>query len=178
MTRMNPLRRLAATAAIVGITGFGAVALAGPALADETAPATTSVSVEAPAPAASPLTMSELIAGLFSKEKSIGNVDLSKIDAPTDMTSNDLMAILHSTANPSPLPQGAVQMKVGSLKFTFSAPVAQKVQTIVANFYAAQGYQIAYNAKGVLVIGKRICDDSQSKDWNKGCVKPQVDSRF
>jgi hypothetical protein len=177
MTRMNPLRRLAATAALVGVTAFGAVALAGPALADETAPAATS-STSVVAPVAPPVTMSDLVAGLFSKEKSIGNLDLGKVETLTPMTTSDMTAIINSTANPSPLPQGAVQVKVGSLKFTFSAPVAQKVQTIVANFYTAQGYQVAYNAKGVLSIGKRVCDDTKAKDWNKGCVNPQTDSRF
>jgi hypothetical protein len=177
MTRMNPLRRLAATAAIVGITGFGAVALAGPALADTTAPDTT-VSTSVATPAAPPVTMSELVAALYSKEKSVGNLDLGKVDTLTPMTMDDLTRIVYSTDNQSPLPQGAVQVKVGSLKFTFAAPVAQKVQTIVANFYAAQGYQVTYNAKGVLTIGKRICDVTKSKDWNKGCVNPQTDSRF
>src|SRR4051794_38158311 len=185
MTRMNPLRRFAATAAIIGATSFGAVALAGPALADETAPAAASVSVDAPAPVATPapaaapaLTMNDLIAGLFSKEKSIGSIDLAKIDELTPMTMDDLTAGMRSTANPSPLPQGAVQVKVGKLKLTLSAPVAQKAQTIIANFYAAQGYQLTYNSKGVLTIGKRICDLSKSKGWNKDCVNPQTDSRF
>jgi hypothetical protein len=177
MTRMNPLRRLAATAAIVGVTGFGAVALAGPALADTTAPAAPSSTSVATSSAPS-VTMQDLVAGLFSKEKSVGAIDLTKIDTPTPMTMNDLTGIIHSTLNPSPLPAGAVQVKVGPLKLTLAAPVAQKVQTILANFYSAQGYQFAYNAKGVLVIGQRICDVTKSKDWNKGCVTPQVDSRF
>ena len=176
MTRMNPLRRLAATAAIVGVTSFGAVALAGPALADTTAPAAPSVSVSAPT--TSPVSMSDLVAGLFSKEKSIGSIDLTKIDEMTPMTIDDLTAVVNSTANPSPLPEGAVQVKVGKLKLTLSAPVAQKVQTVIANFYAAQGYQLAYNAKGVLTLGKRICDDAKSKGWNKDCVMPLVSSRF
>jgi hypothetical protein len=176
MTRMNPLRRLAATAAIVGVTGFGAVALAGPALADTTAPAATSTSVDSPIVPG--LSTSDLIAGLFSKEKSIGSVDLSKVDTMTPMTMDDLTAVINSADNQSPLPAGAVQFKVGPLKLTLSAPVAQKAQTIVANFYAAQGYQVTYNAKGVLTIGKRICDDTKSKDWNKGCVNPKTDSRF
>jgi hypothetical protein len=177
MTRMNPLRRLAATAAIVGVTGFGAVALAGPALADTTAPADTpSASVETSSTVS--VTMPELVAGLFSKENSVGSVDLARIATMTPMTMHDLTGAIHSTATMSPLPAGAVQVKVGPLKLTLVAPVAQKVQTILANFYSAQGFQVTYNLKGVLTIGKRICDDTKSKDWNKGCVNPATDPRF
>ena len=177
MTRMNPLRRLAATAAIVGVTGFGAVALAGPALADTTAPAATAATSVQPSSTPA-VRMSDLLAGLFSKEKAIGTIDLAKIDTLTPMTLNDLTAVINSAANPSPLPAGAVQVKVGPLKLTLSAPVAQKVQTIIANFYAAQGYQVTYSEKGLLTVGKRICDLTKSAGWNKDCVNPQTDARF
>lgn len=177
MTRMNPFRRLAATAAIVGVTGFGAVALAGPALADTTAPAATS-STTAVAPSTQSISMSELLAGLFSTAKTVGSLDLTKIQTLTPLTIDDLTGIFSSTANASPLPTGPVQLKVGALKLSLAAPVAQKVQTVLANFYVGQGYQIAFNDKGVLVIGSRICDLTKSADWNKDCVTVNVNARF
>lgn len=178
MTRMNPLRRLAATAAIVGVTAVGGLALAGPALADTTAPASTSTTTVQSSSSSSSVRLGDLLAGLFSKEKSIGSIDLTKVENMTPMTLDDLTAIFDPSVDASPLPTGAVQLKLGALKLTLSAPVAQKVQTVIAHFYTVQGYQVAYNAKGVLVIGKRICDATKSAAWNKDCVVVSATARF
>lgn len=156
MTRTKPLRRLAASAAVLGVTAFGGVALAAPAMAAPAAPATA---VSKPAPA-------------------VGEVKLPSTDA---MTVGDLLGSLHAAAGmtiQSPLPDGPVKVDIGRLKLTFDAVAAQSVQSVIASFYDALGYQYAFNSKGVLVIGQRICDPAKSAAWNKGCVTPQADTRF
>lgn len=156
MTRTNPLRRLAASAAILGVTAFGGVALAAPAMAAPAAPAAATVKPVA----------------------AVGEVTLPSTDA---MTVGDLMGSLHAAADmtiQSPVPEGPVKVDVGPLKLTFGAGAAQSVQSVIASFYDALGYQYAFNSKGVLVIGQRICNPAKSAAWNKGCVNPQADTRF
>jgi hypothetical protein len=150
MTRMNPLRRLVATAALIGVTAFGVVAVAGPAMA---APVAHAAAPAKPVPPA-------------------GVVVLPATDT---MTVGDIMSSLRAadgmTLQP-PLPIGPVKFDIAHVKLTFAPEAAQQVQTIVATFYDDLGYQVVFNDKGVLVIGKKICDPAKSKDWNKGCVNP------
>ena len=139
MTRMNPLRRVAATAAIAGVTGFGAVALASPALAaDSTTAASTSVSV---------------------------TDDRTAADAPAGTAAPS--DFIHS-----PVPTKPIDVTIGPIKIKLSGVAAQIYQTVEANLYAAQGYQITFTKDGVLAIGKKVCDPTRSADWNKGCVLP------
>jgi hypothetical protein len=165
MTRMNPLRRLAASAAILGVTAFGGVALASPALADDsTTPAATSSSTA--------VDSSDLLAGLFSKQKAVGSVDLPK---EVTLGLGDIMSARNDSdpAHQSPLPTGAVQFKISGLKLTLPAQVAQPVQSVIASFYAAQGYQVTFSEKtGVLVIGKKLCNPTKpmTDKANKDCV--------
>jgi len=108
----------------------------------------------------------------------VGEVKLPTVDS---MTLGDLMGSLHDAADmtvQSPVPDGPVKVDVGPLKLTFDADAAQSVQSVIASFYDSLGYQYAFNTKGVLVIGQRICDPTKSATWNKGCVDPQADSRF
>jgi hypothetical protein len=155
MTRMNPLRRTAAAVAILGVTGFGAVALASPALADTGAPA---VSVEAPAKPVKP----------------IGELNLPAVKG---INLGDLMSAKHEADGmgiQSPLPDGPVTLKLGPVKLALQPQVAQQVQTVAANVYADLGYQVAFTERGLLTIGKKICDLSQPKDSarNKDCTMP------
>lgn len=125
MTRstISPLRRVAATLATFGVLGFGAVAVAPAALADDQAPV-AAVSQTAP----------------------------SYIQAP--------------------LPDGPIPVSVGFGHATVTLPphAAQVVNTIQANLYASQGYQVTFTESGMLVIGPKICDPTKSDAWNKGCV--------
>jgi hypothetical protein len=156
MTRMNPLRRLAATAAIIGVTGFGAVALASPAMAapgGATAEETASV-----AP--------------------VGEVALPSLDT---MTVGDLMGSLHKAKAmkiKSPKPDGPVVIDIGHFTMTYTPESAEKAQTVIANFYDGLGYRVVFSKKGVLVIGQKICDPTKSDKWNKGCVEPDGPTRF
>lgn len=156
MTRMNPLRRLAASAAILGVTAFGGVALAAPA-------------------SAAPLTPTGAVA---TADEPVGTVALPSLDS---MTLGDLLGGLRGADGMqqlSPLPEGPVVVKIGPFKLTFQPDAAQNVQNVIANFYEDLGYQVAFNQKGVLVIGQKICDPAKSDKWNKGCVVPDTTSRF
>jgi hypothetical protein len=149
---------MAAAAAIVGVTGSGGVALAGPAMAAPADPASAVAQAKTTPPA--------------------GVVELPKLDP---MTVGDVMGALHAAqgmAVQSPLPDGPVNFEIAHLKISMTPERAEQAQTVIANFYDALGYQTAFTKKGVLTIGKKVCDDTKSKDWNKGCVNVATDSRF
>jgi hypothetical protein len=156
MTRMNPLRRLAATAAIVGVTAFGAVALASPASAE---------------PGGAPAEDTTAVAP-------VGEVALPSLDS---MTVGDLMGSLKKAPKmtiKSPKPDGPVVIDIAHFTVTYTPDVAQTAQTVIANFYGDLGYQVAFSKKHVLVIGAKICDPTKSDKANKGCVDPDSDTRF
>lgn len=171
MIRMNPLRRLGAAVAITAVTALGGVALASPALAQTgygyNASADTASSA---ATSSSPgVDASALLAGLFSKQKAIGVVALPK---DVSITVGDIMSARQDTdpAYQSPVLTGPIEFKIGGLKLTLPAQVAQPVQSVLASLLHAQGYQVIFSDKtGVLVIGDKICDSTQSVQWNKGC---------
>lgn len=155
MTRMNPLRRLAATAALVGVTGFGAVALAAPAMADPGG------SVAAPS------------------DMAVATVELPSLQP---MTVGDLMGSLNKArgmAIQSPVPTVPVVIDIARFTLTYTPQAAQVAQTVIANFYSALGYQVGFSKlTGALAIGDKICDPAKSASFNKGCVDPATDSRF
>jgi hypothetical protein len=156
MTRMNPLRRLAATATVIGVTGIGAVALASPAMAAPGGAAVEDTSAVAPA----------------------GEVALPSLDS---MTVGDLMGSLKKADKmkiKSPKPDGPVVIDIAHFKVTYSADAAEAAQTVIANYYDDLGYQVAFSKKHVLVIGEKICDPTKSDKANKGCVIPDTASRF
>jgi hypothetical protein len=159
---ISPLRRIAAVAAIAGVTALGGVALAPAALADD---GTTAPAAVAPAPAAKPAKAPEL-------KLVLPNVKDSGITWP---------AVLSAAQNPaglplqSPLPDGIVTWDLGGgMKLRLLPQVAQQVQTVAANLYSQAGYLVAFNEDGLLAFGKKICDPTQPKDSvrNKGCSDP------
>lgn len=156
MTRMNSLRRTAATATILGVTAFGGVALAAPAMA---APGgATAADTAAVAPA--------------------GEVALPSLDA---MTVGDLMGSLGKADKlkvKSPKPDGPVVIDIAHFKLTYTPDAAQTAQTVIATFYDNLGYQVAFSKKNVLVIGQKICDPTKSDKWNTGCVTLDSSTRF
>ena len=154
MTRstISPLRRLAATMATLGVIGFGAVAVAPAALADVTPVASVDASTAAPATDPAAVT-----------------------PAPDVTTAPPAPEVVPTNANGqivSPTPDKAIEIKLGALKIKLVGQAAQVYQTIEANLYAQQGYQVSFDQHGVLVIGKKICDPTKSAAWNKGCVNP------
>jgi len=156
MSTMSPLRRLAATATVIGITGLGAVALASPAMAAPGGAPDADTSAVAPA----------------------GEVALPSLDS---MTVGDLMGSLKKTDKmkiKSPKPDGPVVIDIAHFKLTYTPDTAEAAQTVIANFYDDLGYQVAFSKKHVLVIGAKICDPTKSAKANKGCVTPDGDSRF
>lgn len=155
MTRIHALRRLAATAAVIGVTGFGAVALAAPAMA-------------APGGASAAAT-----------DQSVGTVVLPALDP---MTVGDLMSGLSKAGGmtiQSPVPDGQVVVDIAHFELAYAPQAAQTAQTVIANFYSKLGYQFAFSTMdGLLVIGDKICDPTKSAKWNTGCVVPGADGRF
>ena len=156
MTRstISPIRRAVATLAVAGVAGISSVALAPSALADEAPAAPVDVSAWAvallPAPVEVPLPDS--IAALQQA--------LAETATPTPDTIE------------SPVPDKPIEVKLHWLKLKLSGQDAQRFQTIEANFYASQGYQVTFTEDGMLVIGPKICDPTKSAAWNKGCVMP------
>jgi hypothetical protein len=150
MTRRNPLRRLVATAALIGVSAFGAVAIAGPAMA---APVAHAAAPAKPVPPA-------------------GVVVLPATDT---MTVGDIMSSLRAadgmTLQP-PLPIGPVKFDIAHVELTFAPEAAQQIQTVVGTYYDDRGYHVVFDDKSVLVIGQKICEPDKSKDWNKGGVNP------
>jgi len=134
MTRMHPLRRLAATAAVLGVTAFGGVALAAPALAD------TSDAVSYPV-------LDRNVAG--------------EVVLPDGVRVGDLMSLKHladGMSIRSPLPDGSVRFVIGRVQLTMPAQAAQAVQTVIANLLSGQGYDVAFTKAGVLVMGLPSAD--------------------
>lgn len=72
----------------------------------------------------------------------------------------------------SPLPEAPVAFVLGRFSRTLPAVKAQVAQTVLANLYVSQGFPVAFDSRGALVIGPRTCDPAKSTAWNKGCVAP------
>ena len=156
MTRTNPLRRLAASAAVVGVTAVGGVAMAAPAMAAPGGAPDADATATAP----------------------VGEVALPNLDT---MTVGDLLGSLKKADKmkiKSPKPDGPVVIDIAHFKINYSPEAAQTVQTVIANFYDDLGYQVTFSKKNVLVIGQKICDPSKSAKWNTGCVNPDTSTRF
>jgi hypothetical protein len=143
---ISPLRRIAAVAAVAGVTALGGVALAPAALAAPDAP---------PAPKAAkadPLVVSlpDMTAiPDFVKPNDPGRIESPEPDAWVSFQSD----------------------KKGRYSATLPPKAAQVFQSVLANEYKSLGHLITFNQDGALVIGPKICDDTKSKDWNKGCLK-------
>jgi hypothetical protein len=155
MTRstLSPVRRFVAALALAGVAGLGAVAVAPAAYAGD-------------------------------KVAEVKEVKPLEVNLPEITGINGLPALPALLNRPnldeiiqSPLPDAPITFKLDHFKITVPAEPAQRAQSVLATLYDAQGYQIAFDKHGRLVIGKRICDPTKSKDWNKGCEKP-TDSRF
>ena len=151
---ISALSRMAATAAIVAVTGLGAVAMAPAAFAAESASAvsahvsSTVLQAELPIPAA--------------------------VSMPMIMQTIHLSATLPIQ---SPLPDNAVTFVFGEHERTVPAQLAKTFQTIAAHVYAQLGYQVAFTSHGVLAVGNKVCDSAKSAAANTGCVAPTA-SRF
>lgn len=70
----------------------------------------------------------------------------------------------------SPLPTEPVTVEVTGLTFVIQPTVVQLVQTVVADYLAHHGRLYAYDSKGRLVVGPKICDPKKNAAANKGCV--------
>jgi hypothetical protein len=155
MTRLSsPLRRMAATAAIIGVTGFGSVALAPMAFASDSG---TPVTAHLAPPALQTVLPLPAVVSL-----------------PTIMSTIHLSGTLPIQ---SPLPSGPVTLVLGAHQQTLPAQLARSVQTVAANVYSQLGYQVAFTSQGVLVVGNKICDPAKATATNAGCVAPTT-SRF
>jgi hypothetical protein len=151
MTRsLSPVRRFVAALALAGVAGLGAVAVA------PTAYASDKVEV-----------------------KTVKPLD---VDLPVITGVNGIPALPALLNRPnldefiqSPLPDAPITFKLDKFKITVPAEPAQRAQTVLATLYDSQGYPVVFDSHGRLVIGKRTCDDTKSKEWNKGCEKPKAD---
>jgi hypothetical protein len=147
MTRTNPLRRTAAAAAVVGVTTFGAVALASPALAGTTPAASAQVSsagYEVALPVIPGLTVATI---------------MSSAHAAPPLTIQ------------SPLPAGRVAFVIGMITLPpVPAQPAQAIQTVAGNLYAQQGYQVSFDMHGLLIVGQKVCDPRKPAGKQKDCV--------
>ena len=144
---ISPLRRIAVVAAIAGITALGGVAVAPAALADQGGNGVGS----ADAPWANALVV-----------------------AMPEMTADPALVHKKDPAYiESPLPDAWVSFvsdKNGRYSATLPPRAAQVFQTLLANEYSSLGHLVTFNDHGALVIGPKICDPTQSTDWNKGCI--------
>jgi hypothetical protein len=156
MTRstLSPVRRFVAALALAGVAGLGAVAVAPTAYASD-------------------------------KVAEVKTVKPLDVDLPEITGVNGIPALPALLNRPnldefiqSPLPDAPITFKLKGFKITLPAEYAQRAQTVLATLYDSQGYPVVFDSHGRLVIGKRTCDDTKSKEWNKGCVKPATDSRF
>lgn len=79
----------------------------------------------------------------------------------------------------APLPAGPIPviLGLGHAKVVLPPHAAQVVNTIQANLYVSQGYQVAFLEDGELVVGKKICDPKKPLEKQKDCV-PADATRF
>jgi hypothetical protein len=144
---ISPLRRIAAVAAVAGVTALGGLAVAPAALADQggngQASAGTALVVALPDMTADPTAVKRNDAGYIQ----------------------------------SPLPDASVSFRSdlnGRYSNTLPPRAAQVFQSQLANQYASLGHLITFSEHGALVVGPKICDPSQSTAWNEGCVSSTV----
>lgn len=103
--------------------------------------------------------------------------------APAALADDTAPAAVASASAPTvieaPLPAGPIPVVLGLGHATVVLPphAAQVVNTIQANLYASQGYQIAFLQDGELVIGNKVCDPNKPLDKQKDCV-PADATRF
>jgi hypothetical protein len=153
MTRstLSPARRLAATLALAGVAGLGAVTVA-PAAAAAEAP----VVVDAPE-----------VTTTFT-------VVLPEITGVKGIPA--LPALLNRTAKDitikSPKPDVPVTFVLGKFAIELEPKLAKEAQSALATLYSVNGYPVAFTTRGVLVVGPRTCDPTKSAEWNIGCVTP------
>jgi hypothetical protein len=94
-------------------------------------------------------------------------------DTPAVDTSAVVTPAVTAPAPPpkvSPLPKEPVTIKVQGFTIQIQPVVVQAVQTIVADYLADQGRLYAYDSKGRLVVGPKICDPKKNGKANKNCV--------
>ena len=146
---ISPLRRIAAVTAVAGVTAIGGVALA---------PAASA------APGGNGAKADALVVALPEMTAAPGSIK------PSDPGYVE-----------SPLPDASVSFE-SDMKGRYSATLppraAQVFQSVLANEYKSLGHLIIFNEHGALVVGPKICDDTKSNDWNKGCVPSNDAGRF
>lgn len=153
MTRspLSPMRRFVAALALAGVAGLGVVMAAPAAYAAD-------------------------------KVVAVKDVKPLEVNLPQITGVNGIPALPALLNRPnldefiqSPLPDAPITFKLDKFKITVPAEPAQRAQTVLATLYDSQGYPVVFDSHGRLVIGKRTCDDTRSKEWNKGCEKPTAD---
>ena len=151
MTRstLSPVRRFVAALALAGVAGFSAVAVA---------------------PAA------------YASDKVAVVVKPLDVNLPVITGVNGIPALPALLNRPnldefieSPLPDAPIKFKLDKFSITLPAALAQRAQSVLATLYDSQDYPVVFDSHGRMVVGKRTCDDTKSKEWNKGCEKPHSD---
>jgi hypothetical protein len=178
---ISPLRRITATLALAGVAGIASVTVAPAALAEEAAvvesietaaPETIAPETAAPETAAPETAAPETAAPAPATEVVPEQVPAPEA-APAPQTAPEA-APAPAPAAPgfvvSPLPEAAVEVKIGRFSITLQPRVVQVLQTFAANFYVSQGRDVTFNKKGELVVSPKYCDPTKSSWQNRNCV--------
>src|SRR4051812_24874743 len=153
MTRstLSPVRRFVAALVLAGVAGMGAVAVAPAAYASD-------------------------------KVAEVKDVKPLDVNLPVITGVNGIPALPALLNRPnldevieSPLPDAPIKFKLEKFSITLPAGLAQRAQSVLATLYVSQDYPVVFDTHGRMVVGKRSCDDTKSKEWNKGCEKPHSD---
>jgi hypothetical protein len=144
MTRstLTPMRRLVAVAALAGVAGVGALTVAPAAQAKE------------------------------KKDDQALVVHLPRIKGVKGVPA--LPALLNRPNLPvtieSPQPDTSITFVNDQFEITSDAAAAQDDQSVLASLYTSQGFPVAFDKHGRLVIGPRKCDPKKSAEWNEDCA--------
>jgi hypothetical protein len=145
---LSPVRRFVAALALAGVAGFSAVAVAPAAMAGDKVEVVKPLDVNLP-----------VITGVNG---------IPPLPALLNRPNQDEFI-------ESPLPDAPIKFKLDKFSVTLPAALAQRAQSVLATLYVSQDYPVVFDSHGRMVVGKRTCDDTKSKEWNKGCEKPHAD---
>jgi hypothetical protein len=168
---ISPLRRITATLALAGVAGIASVTVAPAALAEEAAvvesietaaPETTAPETAAPE-TATPAPATEVVPGQVPAPEAAPAPQTAPEAAPAPAPAAPGFVV-------SPLPEAAVEVKIGRFSITLQPRVVQVLQTFAANFYVSQGRDVTFNKKGELVVSPKYCDPTKSSWQNRNCV--------